>query len=369
VAANVLAWGHVRMFSPFGMNRSPLGLAALRAQDPACKPPADDALLYGRDFATEYLLPLARSDLLVDGLHEQTEVVAAGRDMLLKGELSGDERGAADFRLLVRGTTPGDHARERFATADAVIDATGTFGHHNWLGPGGIAALGELAAAGHIEYGLPDVLGRDRQRYASRNVLLVGAGHSAATNLVALAELAGQAPDTWVTWVVRRACDDEKAPQPLAVMADDPLPERLRLARSANRLAGDDANHVTFLGGTTVEAVSWHADLARFSVRLAGKHAGEHEFDQIIANVGYHADSGIYRELQVGESPTAAAPRATGAQSLIVPEPDFYVLGAKSFGRDSRFLISDGLDQIRELFAIIGDRADLDLYATMAPVA
>ena len=33
VAANVRRWGHVRMFTPFGMNRSPLGLAALAAQD------------------------------------------------------------------------------------------------------------------------------------------------------------------------------------------------------------------------------------------------------------------------------------------------------------------------------------------------
>ena len=47
-------------------------------------------------------------------------------------------------------------------------------------------------------------------------------------------------------------------------------------------------------------------------------------------------------------------------------EPDFYILGAKSFGRDSRFWISIGLEQIRELFTIIGDRAELDLYATMA---
>ena len=32
VAANLLRWGHVRMFSPFSWNSSPLGLAALAAQ-------------------------------------------------------------------------------------------------------------------------------------------------------------------------------------------------------------------------------------------------------------------------------------------------------------------------------------------------
>jgi hypothetical protein len=93
VAENVLRWGHVRMFSPFGLNRSSLGLAALKAQDEAWTAPSDEELLSGREFAKAYLLPLAQSDLLGPGLHEETEVVAVGRDGLLKGEL--DDEGTA----------------------------------------------------------------------------------------------------------------------------------------------------------------------------------------------------------------------------------------------------------------------------------
>src|SRR5688572_31936844 len=48
VAASVRRWGHVRMFTPFGMNRSPLGLAAIQAQDESYRPPADDELLTDR---------------------------------------------------------------------------------------------------------------------------------------------------------------------------------------------------------------------------------------------------------------------------------------------------------------------------------
>jgi len=384
VAQNVRRWGHVRMFSPFGMNRSPLGLAALNAQDPSWQPPADDALLTGREFAERYLIPLANSDLLADAMHEQTRVEAVGRLGLLKGQRVGEEaRGDEEFRLLLVGTPPGDHARERLATADVVIDTTGTYANHNWLGPDGIPAVGEMAAQAHIEYGLPDILGRQRDHYSSRNILLIGDGDSAATNLVELSELAGQAPDTWITWATRRACD-EKLPAPVVPTPDDRLPRRGQLARTANGLAADDANHVTFYSGTTVEAVAWHADLDRFAVRLAGKHAGDMEFDRIIANVGYRPDGTIYRELQFDECYATGAPAGTAkarfarsagkespnsgvwdAASLCTPEPDFYILGAKSFGRDSRFLICDGLDQIRALFAILGDRADLDLYATM----
>src|SRR6266516_3622055 len=33
IAASVREWGHVRMFTPFQMNRTTLGLAAIRAHD------------------------------------------------------------------------------------------------------------------------------------------------------------------------------------------------------------------------------------------------------------------------------------------------------------------------------------------------
>ena len=44
IAQAVRAWGHVRMFSPFRMNRSPLGLAALQAQNPDSDLPIDNDL-------------------------------------------------------------------------------------------------------------------------------------------------------------------------------------------------------------------------------------------------------------------------------------------------------------------------------------
>jgi hypothetical protein len=342
-----------------------LGLAALKAQDDSWAPPADNALLSGRHFAEQYLVPLAQSDLLADGLHEETEVVSIGRDGLLKGEVDGDgQRDEAGFRLLLRSMRPLDHGRQRMAEAEVVIDVTGTYGNHNWLGHGGIPALGELDAQTHVEYGLSDVLGADRGRYASRRTLLVGSGYTAATNLVGLADLAAQAPDTWVTWVTRHACD-EKSPLPIRPLPDDPLIERAKLARAANRLASDDANHVTLFSGTTVESLSWHADLERFSVRLLGKHAGEFEFDRVIANVGFRPDHRISSELQFAERALADGLRLPTGEDLVTAEPDFYVLGAKRYGRDSRFLISDGLEQIRQLFTIIGDRAELNLYATM----
>ena len=363
VAEHIEQWGHVPMFTRFGLNRSTLGLAALEAQDSAWQAPDDDAVLTGHEYRRRYLLPLAESDLLVDSVHLRTEVLAIGREGWLKGAGAGsEERADSDFRLLLRSTDDGGHVHERFATAEAVLDTTGTYGCHNWLGPDGLPALGERAAAPHVEYGLPDVLGRDRDRYAGRNVLLVGDGESAWTTLVALAELASQAPDTWVTWVTRGNLDQAAACQSLS---DERLFGCRRLFERAQHLAADDSNHVTHLPESAVESLIWHGDLDRFAVRLCGANNGELEFHRVVANVGYRGDARIYDELQLDVCPALGAPRPGQSGGLATSEPDFYVLGAKSQGRNSRFLIADGLRQIQQVFAVIGDRAELDLYSTV----
>ena len=57
---------------------------------------------------------------------------------------------------------------------------------------------------------------------------------------------------------------------------------------------------------------------------------------------------------------------ATRPSRLRTTERHFYILGSKSFGRDMTFWLSTGHEQIRDLFTILGDREDLDLYASMA---
>jgi thioredoxin reductase len=370
VAEHLLQWGHVRLFTPFGANCSPLGLAALLNQDDAWKPPETAEFLTGRESAERYYVPLSRSDLLVDHIHERTDVLAIGRGGLLKGELAGEGRADADFRLLVRDAHSVEPAGRRIATADVVIDATGTFAQHNWLGEGGIPAIGEMLAQPHIEYGMPDILGERRTHFAHRHTLVVGDGHAAAASVTALVQLGHDAPYTQVTWVVRREASE---PGPIRRIPADPWPARDQLAESANRLLRSELGHLIFWPSTVVRQVLWHEGLEKFQVSLGGEHAGELEIDRIIANVGHRPDNQLFAELQVGEDPIRGAATRWPAEGeappdrllLATAEPDFYVLGAKSLGRDSRFTIAAGLEQIRELFTILGDRPDLDLYRSV----
>ena len=146
VADNILRWGHVRMFSPFGMNRSTLGLAALQAQDESYRPPGDDEFLTGTGVRGS-ILAAAVADGSAgrpfevgnrSGWRRPSGVVEGRRDRHAKIEP------IPTFALLCR-----DSAGAEFvATAEVVIDTTGVFGNPNWAGEGGLPAIGEAALAG-----------------------------------------------------------------------------------------------------------------------------------------------------------------------------------------------------------------------------
>ena len=85
-----------------------------------------------------------------------------------------------------------------------MIDATGTWFAPGPAGAGGLPAIGEdEAGQAHVAYGMPDVLGRDRARYAGKAVAVLGAGHSAIGTLIDLARLKDDAPATEIHWLLR----------------------------------------------------------------------------------------------------------------------------------------------------------------------
>lgn len=378
VGGNVLRWGHVTMFSPFELNRSSLGVAALRAQSTDRELPANGAILSGRQYVDEYLLPLSQSDLLSGCVFTGVKVLAVGRDGILKSDLVDVNRSEYRFRILVN-----ENGHENIVEADVVIDTTGVYDHPNYLGHGGIPALGELTHADAIDYHVPDVLGADRIRFADKLVLVVGGGYSAATSVIALRELRQAAPETRVTWMTRRALTDEEGP--IRRWPNDRLPRRDQLAEQANVSCRVEGSAVTHWGQTSVLRISRQQD--QFLVEHGGANTGETPFDAIIANVGFRPDDSIYAELQVHQSYVSQGPMqvsaalleaghadcldqvSTGPDTLKNPEPDFYILGSKSYGRDSNFLLSLGFEQIRDAFTIIADRKELDLYKTMEHLA
>jgi SAM-dependent methyltransferase/thioredoxin reductase len=369
VGASVQAWSHVQVFSPWRYNVD--GVARKLLAEAGWTEPEPDLLPTGGELVDRYLRPLAALPQLAPHIRLGIRVVAVSRSGADKLRTSGRE--SLPFELRLR-TAAG---AEETLLARAVIDASGTYTSPNPLGAGGVPAMGEAGARDRIVYGIPDVLGRDRARYAARRVLVVGSGHSAFNVLLDLVSLATQVPTT-ITWAIRRA----EIGQLYGGGAADALPARGALG--AKLQAAVEAGRIRLVTGYRVARVASGPDGAS-TTATDGRRLGP--FDEIVAATGFRPDLSWLGELRLGldptvESPTALAPLIDpnvhscgtvpphGVEELRHPEADFYVVGMKSYGRAPTFLMLTGYEQVRSVVAALtGDlesarRVELTLPGT-----
>ena len=346
-AAAVRDWGHVRLFSPWRYNIDPA--AARMLAEAGWVRPDGDRLPTGAQLAADYLQPFADLPALKPHVRYGARVAAVTRLGLDRVRTAG----RADTPFLIRLTTGED------IFARAVIDASGTWGTPNVLGASGIPAHGETAAAAYLESALPDVLGRDRDRFAGRRILVVGAGHSAANTLLALAELARQEPGTTVTWAIRA----DSPARTYGGETADALPARGALGTVLREHVESGA--ITLLTGFSVQDVTAGPDgvVVADGVRAV-------TCDRIVAATGYRPDHTITGELRLDLDPILGSTRALaplidpnehscgtvpphGVDELGHPEPGYYAIGVKSYGRAPTFLLATGYEQARSVVAAL----------------
>ncbi|WNB86224.1 hypothetical protein [Cellulomonas sp. ATA003] len=218
--------------------------------------------------------------------------------------------GRTDHPFLVRVRDPrGDVVDLR---ARAVVDASGTWGQPNPLGASGLPALGEERLGAHVVGPLPDVLGRDRARFAGRRTLVVGAGHSAANTLTALAQLAEREPGTQVLWAIRRST-------PLAVFgggAADALPARGRLGVGLRELVTSGA--VELVPGFAVTELEGDGDAVTVVGRTADGERRLAGVSTVVAATGFRPDLSTLSEVRLDLDPGLEAPARLAP--LIDPE-------------------------------------------------
>jgi thioredoxin reductase len=356
VAASIWDWGHVRLFTPWSYLIDPASRRLLESAG-GWTPPDEDVVPLGRELVERYLDPLAALDVLRERIHLCHRVVhvsRVGHDRMRDGT-----RGERPF--LIVADTPG--GRRRYEV-DAVIDASGTWTTPNPLGAGGVPADGEAEHTEAIRYGMPDVLGRERGRYAGKRVLVVGSGHSAIGTVLALHELARTDERTLVAWSVRR---------------DDP--SRLWGGGAADQIAargelGDRVHEAVHSGrvalftGMSISSVEEHPEGLKV-VDVDGR--ARIVVDEIVVATGCRPDLEMHRELRLEldvptESTHALGPlidpnhhscgsaKPHGATELAHPEEDFFIVGMKSYGRAPTFLLRTGYEQARSVVAsLAGD--------------
>jgi thioredoxin reductase len=367
----VQEWGHVRMFSPWTYNVDKacerlLSAVGWNAPDPEAYPT-------GAELVDQYLAPLATRTELAAHIRTSAEVVGISRVGFDKIKTRGRETAPFEIRF-----KNGKGAESLIA--DAVIDASGTWSTPNPAGANGLPAVGEREVAGHVAYGMPDVLGRDRARYAGKTVAVLGSGHSAVGTLIDLAQLKDAVPGTELVWILR-GDDPEKA---FGGGANDKLAARGALGSAFARLIGDRRIRIE-----TSFRVS-HLSEANGQLRIAAGSGccARHLFaDELIVATGLRPDLSLLGELRLAldpalECPAVLAPlidpnehscgtvRPHGARELTHPERGFYIAGMKSYGRAPTFLMLTGYEQVRSIVAsIAGDeeaarRVELELPET-----
>jgi thioredoxin reductase len=353
VGQTIRQWAHVAMFSPWPLVTDKAAVALLTVHGWR-RPPAD-AIPTGGDLVARYLEPLAALPSLRPHIRLGTRVVAVTRAGLDKVKTAG--RTERPFALRVQ---MADGSIEIVA-AKAVIDASGTWMSPNPAGADGLAAPGEAEAADRIVYGIPDVLGRDRDTYAGRTVMVIGSGHSALNALIELGHLRLEAAKTGIIWALRKpavgaAFGGEQA---------DALPARGALGIQARQLVETGA--VEVLSSFHLAAIAPRQD-GKLAVRA--DDGRELAVDRIIVATGFRPDFGFLREIRLTIDPwlessgtigplidpnlhSCGTVRPHGARELAHAEPGFFIAGMKSYGRAPTFLLATGHEQVRSIVAAL----------------
>jgi len=369
--AAISEWGHVRLFSPWSELTDTAATALLDRA--GWQPPEAAAYPTGAEWVRDYLRPLATAVDATDEVevryqHRVIGVTRSGRDRLV-------DAGRETEPLVLQVETPKGMTR---VIASAVVDASGTWNGPNPLGGDGLPAFGEAEHADRINYRIPDLCTEaGRARYAGKHVVVAGTGASAQNTLVELARLAESQPDTRVSWLLRRPGTDNA----FGGGDNDQLEARGELGKSARRAASSSA--VTPITSFRAASVEVQPD-GRLRVTDFGGQAVT-DVDEIIAVTGFRPDLGFLGELRLDLDPVLQAPRDLapmidpnvhscgsvephGAKVLAQPEPGFYLVGMKSYGRAPSFLTLTGCEQARSVVAAIaGDHEAADRVELVLP--
>ena len=350
VGASIRQWGHVRIFSPWEFNLDPVAAGQLAAA--GWQAPEPDGYPTGDEIVARYLEPLAALPAIADAVHLRSRVVAVTKHGIDKLKDAG--RDDAPYELIVR-----TEGRERRHLARAVIDASGTWSKPNPLGSGGLPAAGERTNGDRISYGIPDVLGKQRDRYVGRRVLVVGSGHSAFNAILDLVALRDSEPATEIVWAIRGAAPGRK----YGGGGADQLPARGALGEAVRGMV-DDGSIELVPGFQTREMSTADGRLV-----LSDGERSIH-VDEVIAATGFRPDLSLLGELRLDLDDRVEAARALaplidpnlhscgsvpphGVDELRHPDEGVYMVGMKSYGRAPTFLLRTGYEQVRSVVAAL----------------
>lgn len=366
VGTSFLDYAHVRLFSPWEFNIDPASKELLL--ESGWKEPVAKRLPYAGDIYSQYLKPLSELSQMSPFIHVNSEVLAVSRENIDKRHAEG--RNETPFVLHVKSQNKVEifHAR-------AVIDSSGTWQQQNPINSSGIYLPSEKEASHQIFYGIPDVLKKHKDRYMGKKTVVVGSGHSAINTLINLGKIKQEEPSTSIVWVLRKQQVSE-----VFGSAKDKILARFQLSESIQRLVNEGQIDVY----TPFKITGIH-QTSESSLEIEGLMDNNRtvisSVDEIISNTGSRPNFDFLREIRYDSDPTIeCSPKLTeiiypkkgivpahGEEYLRQPEENFYIIGAKSFGRASTFFLTTGYEQARSVVSsLIGDEvAAKEIHITL----
>ena len=207
---------------------------------------------------------------------------------------------------------------------------------------------------------------------AAKRVLVIGGGHSAANALLDLARLAATDPRTHLIWGVR----SETVARVFGGGAADQLPARGKLGSDLKQLI--DGGRLKLILGFRAERIEEQSDGLVVTGRGFSGTLTFPSADRIIVATGQRPDLSMTRELRLDLDPWLESPRALGPmidpnlhscgtvpphghKELAHPEPGYFSVGIKSYGRAPTFLMATGYEQVRSVTSLLtGDHVAAD---------
>lgn len=362
IGDSILRWGQLSMPSPWRDLVSSLGLAALEAHDSPL--PELNHVPTCQEYVQQYLLPVARTDLLHDSIQNRTPVLSISRlGCSDTHPVDIEDRAAQEFRLLLTSQSRGQFSQ----VFDLVLDCSGDQATRCGMASGGGIPIGWSEVASHVLCGKRAVLGKERSLFAGKRVLLFGDDAAAAANALELDKLTAE--KTSLFWVLPKRMSGNSSWLESELTWDWLSQDQVRQAKQLYETA--DAQTVVAMAAWGIEAIRSRDSGLQVTLQKNQQECVDLEVDVII-NCGDRLSEPAYdHNLWLWPQ---------GQDWLVQAEPHFYVLGSRSQdvvptqehaqkveqrGHSCSFV--KFRDQIRRVFGMIGGRAELDLYQTVRP--
>lgn len=338
VAHRMLDWHDRSLDVTVAQCTTPMGHAAIAAQFPEYQRRGPNEVYTGRSFAEEYLLPLAKTDLLFDDIHFLSPVADVSRyRTLVTDKIDAQERCNDEFRILVEGR----HRGPWISRADVVVDCRGTTQKKSGIGPGGGLAIGESELRETFLLHAPSDRKFESKSLVGKHICLVGQSIRAVHFATEFLEQFGEAPSSRLTWVIR----------------PDRRTDTSAFANALTRVLGRTGGNIVLVESLGVEQIQRN-DAGIYLLRFLRDDESTVEMQcDAVASMTVGRESALSSELsgiQMRDSDDFPA--------WLTREPGYYVLRGGSVEEGAGVGLSDAYESIRQLFALLAGRQDLDLY-------